>query len=614
MAESVFLYIGIVIVAGVAAQWIGWRLRIPAIVVLLAVGLTAGPGLRLIDPGVELDTLLRPLVGAAVAIIVFEGGLALNFRELGEAKAGVARLIAIGLPLSWLFGALAAHYVGGLPWSVSAVFGAILVVTGPTVVLPLLRQVRLSRRVANLLKWEAVVNDPLGALLTILVLEFLIARAAWGVGEAAAGREVLQHLVPAVAMAVGLAVAAAFAIRWMFHKDQVPEVLKTPLLLAGALGLYATGNVLFEEAGLLSATIFGLTLANLNIVGLRDLSRYKESLSVLLVSALFILLAADLDRTVIARLDWQAVALLGVVLVVVRPLAVTIATLGSGLALRERLLVGWVGPRGIVAAALAGVVGGRLASAGYAGADMLLPLVFGVIATTVLFHGLSLRHLARFLGLQATQRPGILVVGASPWTVELARTLQGQGVPVLLVDRYHMALHQARSAEIPTMAVEILSDWVEVSLDMGVVDYVFAATRDDVYNALVCARFAPELGRERVHQLAGDSGWAGERWTPGRDWRGKVVVGDLDFASANKKLAEGWRFVVHQPRAADEPVAEQGIGAEEKPLLTLRADGRIIFNTPERVARARPGDCVVTFRPPAAHDRQVPVSAAAPSA
>lgn len=601
MEDSTFAFVLTVFVAGVAAQWVGWRLRIPAIVVLLAVGLLAGPGYGWIDPSVQLGDLLPTVIGLGVAIIVFEGGLSLNLRELREAGVGLGRLIVIGLPLNWFLGAWAAHGIVGLSWPVSIVFGAILVVTGPTVILPMLRTIRLRRRTAALLKWEAVVNDPIGAIVTIVALEYWVVSARLRAAEAPLAEEMLLHLAPALLGITLISALAALGVREAFHRDLVPEILKQPILLAGALGLYATGNLFYPEAGLVGATLFGVALANLDIAGLKALSRSKESLSVLIVSAIFIILAADIGVDDLRALTLPIMAGVAAVVFLVRPIAMLVALLGSPLPWRERLLVGWIGPRGIVAAALAGIAATEMIAAGYTDATILLPMVFAVITGTVVVHGLTFGPVSRLLRLRATEKPGLMIVGANPWSVALASVLRQLGVPVVMVDRSWMALRQARENDIPGLAVEILSERVEAALDTGQVDYVLAATDDDAYNALVCARFAPELGRERVHQLAmHDNEHApGRRKAPAPDWRGKILGSEsFDHKTVNDHLAEGWRFDIRQPTASGAAIAKQSSSEEEMPLLTVRADGRILFHSPERAVKVRDGDCVVTFIPP----------------
>lgn len=583
MEHGVLVYVLVVLGGGVAAQWLGWLVRIPPIVLLLVGGILAGPAIGVINPSHDLGPLLRPLTGLAVAIIVFEGGLNLRLTELRAAAPGVRRLVLGALPLNWALGTMAAHWIGGTPWTVAALIGAILTVTGPTVILPLLRQARLSRRPAALLKWEAVINDPVGAVLTIIVLQVVLAH-----GEAA---EAGIRLLPSAAGAVALGLGMAWVTHLAFSRDMVPENLRLPILISGTLMVYAAGNLLYREAGLIAATLFGTAMAQFSPAGLEHLRRTQEALTVLLVSALFILLAADIDRAVIARLSWRVVAFVAVIMLVVRPLAVLLATMGDGTGWRERLLVAWGAPRGIVAAAISGIAGEQLASAGQPGADLVQPMVFAVIVATVLAQGLTLAPLARLLGLRNSERPGLLVVGMSPWAMKLAQTLEGAGVPVVLADRSWHALRPAREAGLKTAAIEVLSERAEEMMESSGVDYLLAATDDDAYNALVCSRLAPELGRERVHQLALGSGRLDAHSMPGRTWRGKVV-GDreLDFATANDLFNDGWEFELLHVGAEAPPASDQ-----RKPLLAIRPDGGLDFHSPESGAAVKAGDLLLVF-------------------
>ncbi len=339
---------------------------------------------------------MRPAIGMAVAIIVFEGGLNLNLRELRSAGSGVLRLVGVALPLNWLFGTLATRWLAGLSWPVAILVGAILVVTGPTVIMPLLRQARLEPRSAAFLKWEAIVNDPIGATLTLLVLSYLTLATTMSGGDA------IVHLAWKTALGGGIAAALGlvlpYGIRTLFRRDLAPEYLKTPILLGGALAVYATGEAIQPETGLVGATLFGVVLANIDVTGLQELKRFKEALTIFLVSGLFILLTANIDRQTVAMLSWPIAGTTLAILFVARPLAIVLATLGAKVSWKERLLVGWIGPRGVVAAAIAGVAGERLSAAGYPDAKLVLPLVFAVIASTVLLHGLSLAPIARWAG------------------------------------------------------------------------------------------------------------------------------------------------------------------------------------------------------------------------
>jgi NhaP-type Na+/H+ or K+/H+ antiporter len=588
MEQSILLLIVSVAALGVAAQWVGWRLRIPSILILLAIGLLIGPITGWVKPSHVLGAALSPAIGMTVAIIVFEGGLNLNLRELHTAGSGVTRLVLLALPLNWLFGALAAHYAGGLTWEVSVLVGAILVVTGPTVVMPLLRQAKLHSRAASILKWEAIVNDPIGATITLSFLSFLL--LLHGQSETAPALLSLAGRAVAGCLAAGSAgLALPYALRFAFHRDLAPEYLKTPILLAGALAVYAVGESIQAETGLVGATIFGVVLANIEVTGLQELRRFKESLTVFLVSGLFILLTANIDRAAIARVSAPVLLTAGAILFIVRPLAIGLATVGSRMSIKERLLAGWIGPRGVVAAAVAGLAGEQLQSAGYPGADLVLPIVFCVIASTVVLHSLSLAPLARLLKLASDAPPGLLIIGASPWTAALARALEPLGVPTLITDPSFEALKLTKRLGLAHTRVEILSAVGERLVDLRDFEYLLAATDDDAYNALVCTRFAPELGRERVHQPppAGQR----EQLQTLREWRGKYVPhATLSHARLSELIGDGFGFTLHQADGAH--AAED---AEHWPVLARASNGAMRFFSPDSEVTPLEGEQVLWF-------------------
>ena len=592
MEHGVVTAVLCVVGGGIAAQVLAARLRIPAIVLLLALGFLVGPVLGLLHPTQDFGPNLRPLIGLAVAIVVFEGGLALDFRELRASGEGVLRLTAFALPINFVLGTLAAHVIGGMMWGPASVFGAILVVTGPTVILPLLRHARLERRSAAFLKWEAIVNDPVGAILTAVVIEILVG-VPHGVGEDPTTALAL-HLAEGVLVAGALGVGSALLIAWAFRRDLIPETLKTPVLLALALVAYVVPNLLMNEAGLIGATLFGIALANQHVPGLAELRRFKESLVVLLVSCLFVVLTADLDLAVLGKLSAPILGLTVAILFVVRPAAIWLATLRSDLSRRERLFVGWIGPRGIVAAAVAGLAGPRLSEAGYAGGDLIQPTVFAVIVATVLAHGFSLGPLARRFGLSTaadTQR--LAVVGASPWASDMVIALHRAGVPVVIIDIYPGALLAARDAGVPTLQAELLSRSAEEGMADHPPDHLLAATRDELYNALVCTRLAPEIGRERVYQVAPSQNHLLHADTGvSRDARGKVFGNaDASFDALAGRHEAGWRFLVTDTDAIERP--------NDINLLIIKADGSLEFVSVDHEANeAAEGDRMLMLHAP----------------
>src|SRR6056297_681200 len=390
---------------GVGAQWLAWRLRLPAIVLMLVAGLVIGPVTGLFDPGRDIGPLMGPLISIAVAIILFEGGMTLSVQSLRGAAEGVRRLVFVGAPLGWLLSALALHYVAGLGWASSAVFGGIMIVTGPTVIAPLLRQARLRRRPAQLLQWEAIVNDPIGALAAVLAFEVvLVLQAAETMGDA------VWDIVRGIVVASVLGAAGGWVISESFRRAHVPEFMKVPVLFAALLGIFALSDYVLHESGLLAVTVMGIWIANADLPSYTELRRFKEHATILLVSGVFILLAANMKFEALALLNWQAAVFVAVVILLVRPLTVLMSLLGTKLPMRERLLVGLTGPRGIVLVAVAGLFAERLVAEGIEDAALLTPLAFALVAATVVLHGFSLRPMARAFGLSGAAIPGVIFV------------------------------------------------------------------------------------------------------------------------------------------------------------------------------------------------------------
>jgi hypothetical protein len=339
-----------------------------------------------------------------------------------------------------------------------------------------------------------------------------------------------------------------------------------------AVVVYALTNMVLEGAGLAAATVLGVALANLKVPGLSELRRFKESLVVLIVSTLFILLTADLSRATLATLSWPVVALTLAMLFLVRPVAIWLATLGSSLSWAERALAAWVAPRGIVAAAVAGAAGLKLQSAGYSGAAMVVPSVFAVIAATMVLHGFTLRPLARRLKLTLSDRPGLAILGATDWTTDMAVCLHRDGVPVVLIDAYPGALDGARAAGVAVLQVELMSEHGLEALDGQAVDYLIATTQDDLYNAMVCARLAPELGRERVFQVSPGARRLDARRGMSRDARGKVLGAMSWDASLYAELYEqGYRFRMITGET----------GVDDMRLLCVGAGGELLVRSAE---------------------------------
>lgn len=523
----------LILSAGLASQWLAWKLRLPAIVVLISAGTLLGPVGGIIE--LELSQVeLSELIGLGVAIILFEGGMDLKLGEVRRVGHGIGRLTLLGPPLAWILGAMAAHLIAGLSWPVSWVLGAILVVTGPTVILPLLRQARLNKESSALLKWEGIVNDPVGVLLAVLAFQyFTLADSGWS--------EVARGLGLAIAAALLLGGLGGWCIGWFYRRGAVPSYLKAPLLMVLVLIAYWASNLVQHEAGLLTVTLMGLVIGNMNLVELEPLRHFKENLSIVLLAVLFIIIPSQLNIDQLSLLNWQVGVFVLAVLLVVRPLTIALATLGASMRGKDKLLLAWIAPRGIVAAATASIFGPALVAAGYPDAEALLPIVFLIIIATVLIHGLTLGPLARKMGLAAEAANGLLIIGASPWALTLAKKLQELNVEVMVVDGSYQRLQPIRMAGIKVYCGEVLSDHAEHELEDEHLSFLLCATDNPYYNALVCHAEGSEFEHHRALQLAPrqEAHQEQKRLTPQQ--RGYYAFAPAtDFCTLQQCLDTGW--------------------------------------------------------------------------
>lgn len=585
----------LIVALGVGSQWLAWRIRMPAIVLFLLSGVLIGPVLGWVDPSEDFGGLFRPIVGLAVAVILFEGGMNLHWHEFREAASGVKRLVTLGAVFSLAFSALAGHYVGGLEWPVALVFGAILIVTGPTVIMPMLRQSNLNRRTASYLKWEGIINDPTGALAAVLAFQYFLLA-----GADAATEQVFVQLGWAILAALALGVGAGLFLAHAFRESWIPEFLKAPMTLVGVLSVYGLANLVFSEAGLLAATAMGMTLGNAKLPSKTELRRFKEYMSVIMVSSVFVLLTADLDPVVLDHLDWHAIALVAAIIFLVRPATVLLATVGTDMNWRDRVLVSWIGPRGIIAAAVGGVFGAPMVQAGYPDGELLQPLIFAIVFATVILHGFSIGWLSRRLRLSADPH-GVLIVGASPWSTELARALTNElNLPVLLVDSSWHRLRAARLAGVRVLYGEVLSEEVEQSLELNEIACLLAATSNDAYNALVCNNFASELEHDRVFQLP--------MYAAENEQESKIVAKPKRGRPAfhpNAQYEELWRrhfqnwqfYKTRLTEDYDYEAFRRDCPPEAIVIGVLRPDGILVFQPAENAPKPAAGSTVIYYAP-----------------
>ncbi|MGQ8365404.1 cation:proton antiporter [Glaciecola sp. 1036] len=482
-------------VLSITCQLIATKVRLPAILPLLLIGILVGPVTGILDSDALFGDLLFPFVSLAVAIILFEGALTLNFKELGAHGKVVTSLCTIGVFISWIVVAPAAHYILDLSWQMAFLFSAIVTVTGPTVIMPLLRSVRPSHNISQVLRWEGIIIDPIGAILAVLVFEFILAsQNAFLFTLFTFGKTVVAGSV--------VGVLCGFILGWVLKRHLVPEYLVNTLVFSTVLGAFQLSNIVAHESGLITVTIMGIWLANSKNVDVEGILEFKETLSVLLISGLFIILAARVDLSQVADLATGAGIILAIMFLVARPLAVMIATQGTDIHWKEKVLINWIAPRGIVAAAVSALFALKLQQQGYENAELIVSLVFFIIISTVLLQSISAKPIAAWLGVQAPTAKGFLLFGANEFARALAKELTKSEVKVLVADTNWESISIARMDGINTYYGNPSSEHAQRTMDLTGIGQVLIVSPYRYANSLVTHHFQHELGNNKVTGLS----------------------------------------------------------------------------------------------------------------
>ncbi|MEM9422664.1 MAG: sodium:proton antiporter, partial [Pseudomonadota bacterium] len=600
MTENIILAVTLIGLLGVGAQWLAWRLNLPAIVLMAIAGILIGPIAGVLHPEDTFGEFYRPMISIAVAVILFEGGLQLKFSELRGLTRGIGRIVLVGGPLSWVFGALAGYYIGGFSWPTAIIFAGIMIVTGPTVIMPLLRQAKLSSRPSALLKWEGIINDPIGALAAVIAFEFFHVRANPGLDNF----EMFGSLFVGSVLCTLWGIGIGYNLARAFRTGAVPEYLKSPLLLVAVLIAFGFANFLQEEGGLLAVTAMGVTMANTKMPSINQLRHFKENIAVMLIAGVFVMLTANLSFDVLGQLDWRAMAFIAAMLFVVRPAAIMLSTQGTNLSFSERLLVSWIAPRGIVAVAVSGLFAASLhVEDGFTDGELMVPLAFAMVFATVLLHGFTIAPLGRMLGLASTLPPGVLISGASPWSTELAKKIQELDVPVLITDPSYRRLRDARQAGIETYRGEILSEVTEHHVDFVRFGSLLALSGNEAHNALVCTDLAPEMDRAKVYQLY-SGGADATRSSVSQALQGRTLLSS--HTSLEDLLRLHWRGYRFQfTRLTEEYTPDIYLKAlpESAMIVMVSRKGVLLFQTEEAPLSLAVGDRVLSYVPPESAQR-----------
>ena len=599
---------------GIGAQWLAWRLRLPSILLLLVAGFVAGPVLGVLSPSALQGDWVFAFVSVSIGIILFEGGLSLRLSELREVGTAVRNLITVGVLVTWGLGGAAAYYVLDFSLSLSILIGAILTVTGPTVVVPLLRHVRPKGRVSTIAKWEGITIDPVGAILAVLVLEALVlvhepATAQHAGDLAHAAEAVARGLMLEIIVALGVGVAGFGALLLVLTRRLVPDFLRNPVTLMIVVAAFVLSNELQHESGLLTTTLMGIALANQPYVSVQRIVEFKENLQVLLIGSLFIVLSARLELSALQYINQDAFIFLAILILFVRPLSVLISGLGTKMEWKEQVFMSWMAPRGIVAAAVASLFAFELREVFPQEVEALVPIVFLVIVGTVAVYGLTAAPVARWLDLAEPDPQGLLFVGASPWVRTAAAFVQDLGHRVLLVDANPNHVQRAKDMDLKAKRANVLSESVLDELDLSGVGRLLITIPNDEVGSLTALHFSEIFDTTDIYQLAAhpDSRKHADDEMP-KHLRGRPLFSEqTSFQMLEDVLGDG-DAEVRLLRVADDLPSDEAQSyytvddiAERTPSdtrilpLFLRRDGSLIVVSEAMQFSMRPSDRLVAI-------------------
>lgn len=507
------LELAAILVLGIFSQWLAWKIKVPAILPLLFLGLLLGPlstlfmpsGEKLIDgDAIFQEEMLFHFVAISVGVILFEGGLTLQLPEIRKQASVIRNILTIGVIVTLIGGAVAAFFLLGFTWRFAFLFGALIVVSGPTVVTPILRNVRPNQTTNTILKWEGILIDPLGALIAVLAFGFIRTSKS----EQEYTLIALRDFFLTMSTGAFLGLVAAFLLYYLLKQNRLPHYLKNVVTLALVILTFALSELIMKESGLLAATVMGMVLANLKIEDLKLILTFKEDISMILISVLFLLLSSRMGLQEISQLGLNSIILFFIVVLVVRPLGIFLSTLGADVNLREKLFISWIGPKGIVAAAVASLFSlelsredAYLSPQEMSNAQIILPLVFMFIVGTVVLQGSTAKLVAKWLGVLRKESYGVLFIGANEASRYIAKYLYNNGVPVLLADTAQINLSEAEKQGLPTYGGNLLKENLGEEIDLSEMGRLFAFTSNTEINVLACRKFTNEFGEGKNFRL-----------------------------------------------------------------------------------------------------------------
>ena len=602
MKISATLAVSLIIFLGVFSQWLAWKISKPAIVIMSLAGLIVGPFLNIIVPSQVLgDSIYKSIISISVALILFEGSLSLDFKEITDTKMTIKRIVVFGALISWILGSLSAYFLAGLSITTSLVIGALLIVTGPTVIIALLRQAKLDSKVSTILKWEGILVDPMGAILAVLSFEASEVFASSSVSPG-----ILVKFGIGVLIAVAIGGLVGIGTGRALQKNYFPEYLKSAIVLCLVLGTFSLSESITHETGLLAVTVMGVILANMHISSIEQVKHFNENISILLTSSVFVMLTSSLSRSILVDIFQLKIILFVLsMLFIVRPLSIWLSTIGTDLNIREKTLIGWIAPRGIVALTVTGYFSNLLVEEGHQDAELLLALTFALVIVTVIAHGFSIQPLAKKLGLAHDGKPGLVIVGSNPFSVALAKFLKDWDVPSLIVDYSGKNLENVINTDIETYQGEILYEVANYNLDLVIYKKMLLNTPIPLYNILVSNEFVSRFEHTSsicIINVLGDKVRS--------DFKelqkiGVPRLGDYraTYLSLIRLVEDGYDFAATQ--ITEELTEEEYyrlMDYRRINIFTMTESGDIEFFTTEHKPRISSGDYIVSLTPPSPDD------------
>ncbi|MGY0398476.1 MAG: cation:proton antiporter [Ostreibacterium sp.] len=526
------LTLSLILALGIGAQWLAWFLKQPSIVFLLLAGILIGPVFGIVNPDELLGDWLFPFISLGVAVILFEGAMTLEFHEIRKHGRTVTRLVTVGVFVTIVVVAVAAYALFDMDWRVALLLGTLVCVTGPTVIIPILRSVRPTANISNILRWEGILIDPIGALMVVLVFAYI-----------ATDTNQQPFLVFAQTLGVGLVAGGlgALVLVFLVKRYLIPEYLKNVFTLAWVLLVFSVSNAIEHESGLVTVTVMGIILANWPKFPKDEILHFKESLSVILISVLFIVLAARIDLSGFVQMGYRGLVILLVIILVARPIGVWLSSMGASLTRQEKLMISWIAPRGIVAAAVSSLFVIRLEKHQLLGTELLVPLVFTIIIGTVLIQSIGAKPLAKKLGVSEPQPNGIIISGGNDVALAIGQSLSDNGFHVLVANTNFAEIKKARMSGLSTYFGNPVSEHADRHLSLIGVGSLFAMSSRSDANILAALKYRYEFGAKNIYRLkVKESKSMSTKEKTHEGWQTAWLFGEkVTFATLNGMLAKG---------------------------------------------------------------------------